>query len=111
MYISLKKNYEFNNVFKKGKTVVGRELSLHYLNNKLNYNRLGFTTVRNFGHVVAKNRKRRLLREAYRQLDPQVKQGYDLVLMGRITNYESNFHTVYADLKKLLKKAQLLEDR
>lgn len=110
MYDKLKKNYEFSNVFKYGKRVVGREISLHYRRNNFNQNRLGVTTVKHYGNAVERNRKRRLIREAYRSLAPQVKSSYDIIIMGRISHTESTLFTVRDELEHLLRKANLLTD-
>ena len=106
----LKKNYEFSKVFKSGKRQFGRELSIYFVKNKLAYNRLGFTTVKKYGNAVQRNRERRLLREAYRNLEPQLKHGYDIVIMGRNSEKLSDYHSVRADMLKLFTRAKLLEE-
>ncbi len=105
----LKKNYEFTNVFKRGNSLFARELSLHYRKTNREKNRFGVTTVKNYGNVVKKNRKRRLIREAFRKLEPQCLTAYDIVVMGRVSDKESNFNSVYNELEYLLKKAKILD--
>jgi len=49
--------------------------------NGLGYNRIAFAFPRKFGNAVERNHSRRLSREAYRLIGPELRQGYDLVLL------------------------------
>lgn len=108
MFEVLKKNYEFTNVFRRGKSLYGKELSLHYRRTNRDLNRFGVTTVRNYGNAVKRNRKRRLIREAFRNIEPQCLTAYDIVVMGRISDVESSYDSIYNELEYLLKKAKIL---
>ncbi|MHC6204644.1 ribonuclease P protein component [Breznakiellaceae bacterium SP9] len=77
----LKKRDEIAQVFKKGRLVSCPGAKLFILNNKLNYNKITVTFSRKFGNAVARNRARRLGREAYRLSRKQLKQGFDLVFL------------------------------
>ena len=61
--VSLKKNYEFGRVYKRGKFYAGKFLVLYVLKNKLNYNRLGITASKKFGKSTKRNRVRRLIKK------------------------------------------------
>lgn len=108
MLVKLKKNYEFARVFRRGKRRPGRYISLHYRRNNLPYNRVGFTTVRHFGNAVARNRMRRLMREAYRSLAPELSSGYDIILMGIRKDDNSDFRKILTDLERALRKEKIL---
>ena len=53
------------------------------LPNDLDHVRVGITASRKVGNAVARNRARRLLREATRHLYPHIATGWDLVLVAR----------------------------
>jgi ribonuclease P protein component len=56
-------------------------MGLFYRNTGLTYNRVLVTTRRGYGTAVARNRARRLGREGYRALKPDLKRGYDLAFV------------------------------
>lgn len=77
----LKRKSDFDRVFTRGKRVKGSGSRLVYLKNELGYSRFAVCPVRKYGTAVERNRVKRLCREAYRHLKPQLAPGYDLVLV------------------------------
>jgi len=49
--------------------------------NDLPYNRICFSLSRNYGNAVARNRAKRLGREAFRLMKNRLTGGYDLILL------------------------------
>ncbi len=80
---TLKKNSDFRRLYAKGKSAVTPYLVLYARPNRLGENRLGYTVSTKLGHAVVRNRVRRRLREIYRLNAPQLRQGYDLVVVAR----------------------------
>ena len=110
MLVRLKKNYEFARVFRHGKRRGRKHISLHYRRNRVGCNRVGFTTVKHFGNAVQRNRMRRLMREALRDLAPSLLSGYDIILMGQKSEEAIGFQDVREDLLRILRKEKLLAD-
>ncbi len=81
--ISLCRNNDFRRAYSKGKSFVGPLMVTYVRKNRLGVTRVGITTSKKIGNAVLRSRSRRVLREAYRQLSPRVKPGYDLVLVAR----------------------------
>jgi len=77
----LKGRNEIREVFGKGKRIGCQGAKLFVLKNELARNRICFTFSRGFGTAVERNRARRLGREAYRNLKPRLRCGYDLILL------------------------------
>ena len=62
-------------------------------------------------HAVKRNWIKRKIRENYRLLQNQLRQGYDIVFLWnkKIPIEEANFHIIKKDMEKLFKKAGVLE--
>jgi ribonuclease P protein component len=78
------------------------------LENKLSRNRICFTFSRGFGNAVERNRAKRLGREAYRNLKPRIRRGYDLILLAYPEDPAPVFAGRMKQLEYLLTRAGLL---
>ena len=58
-----------------------RGIRVYYIENNLEWNRIAVSPVRGFKNAVARNREKRICREAYRQLKHKLKSGYDLAIV------------------------------
>ena len=89
--VTLKENYEFRRLYQKGKSAVGGGMVLYCRKNRLDHNRLGLTASTKLGHAVVRNRARRRLREVYRLHNPELKQGYDIILVARTRTVKASW--------------------
>lgn len=107
---TLKKNYEFKNVLSKGKFYIGKQISVYVLKNKKNINVIGIAVSTKTCGAVLRNRIKRLIRENYRLIKNDLKQGYDIVFLWNKKGEakEANYYVIKKDINKLLKKAELL---
>ena len=79
----LNENKDFRRLYGRGKSKVHPALVTYVQKNRVGGCRVGNTTSKKIGNAVARNRARRVIREAYRLLLPQIEGNYDLVFVAR----------------------------
>ena len=87
---SLKKNRDFQNVYKKGKSYANRYLVMYVLKNDTERNRLGISVSKKVGNSVIRHHVTRLIRESYRLQEDMFNSGLDIVVIAR--NKQKTFH-------------------
>ncbi len=85
MFISIKKNYEFLNVYHHGKSYANRYLVMYVFENNIANNRFGITVSKKVGNSVVRHRVTRLIRESIRLNEEKIARGYDIVIVARNT--------------------------
>ena len=77
-------NREYQLVYRHGKSFVNKMVVLYVMpRSPKQPTRIGFVTGKKIGCAVERNRCRRLMKEVYRLHQFELKDGYDLVLIGR----------------------------
>lgn len=79
----LKKNKNFQAVYKGGKSIANRLLVLYMLPNQSDFRKVGFAAGKRLGNAVVRNRVKRMMREAFRLNQDKLPVGYDFILVGR----------------------------
>ena len=103
---------DFKTVFASGRTYVHRLFILKVLPTAGERpTRFAFSTSAKLGKAVARNRAKRLLREAVRLLGGRVRQGRDVVLVARPPMRDAKLGEVLRAVEELFQKVSLLEDR
>ena len=104
----LKKNSQIKRVFDKGNSTRGRLVAviLQEQNQTPGFNRAAFLPTRNShrGKIVLKNRYKRVLREAYRQIKKSLPVGYDIIILGTNINKHTKSTEIEKDLLNVFKK-------
>lgn len=99
---------DFQRLYERGRTVRGRVLVMVFMPNERAKTRRGFVASGRIGNAVVRNRCKRLLREAYRQLRGGVElDGLDLVLIARPNCREAGIALVLQELEALYRAAGL----
>ena len=80
---TLKQNSDFRRLYAKGRSSANRFLVLYCRRNGRGVNRMGYTVSSKLGGAVVRNRVRRRLREIARLNMPELKTGWDVVVVAR----------------------------
>jgi len=117
---SLKKNFQFRYVYKKGKSVASKYIVVFILKNNVEHNRLGVSCSKKIGNAVLRNRQRRLIKEAFRLIAKELATkdnkktknmlalGFDIVIIPREPILEASFDDIKKSLYILLKKHKII---
>ncbi len=105
----LRRRADFEQVFGSGKFVRGRVLALRYVERAEGTARVGYAVGKRLdSRAVVRNRARRRLREAIRQV--ALRDGYDIVVLARRAVLTEDFEAVRRDVSAVLERAGLLEE-
>lgn len=75
--------------------------------NSAKINRLGLTVSKKIGNAVKRNLVRRWIYEAFRLYEPQLKTGYNIVIVAKSAALDGEFHKIHRTIGGVLKKAEL----
>ena len=94
-----------------GRSYVHPLVILHLRANGLTQSRYGVTTDRGLTGSVRRNRAKRRTREALRRILPNVRSGWDLVVVARLPAISAEFSRIDAALQGLLVRGGVLDRR
>ncbi len=105
----IKKNQDFQEVFKKGKSFANRQFVIYVLKKKEQTNfRLGLSVSKKIGNAVTRNRVKRYVRQSFLELEDRIMKGNDYIIVARKPTSEMDFHESKASLIHVLKRAGVL---
>ena len=121
--ITLKYNYEFSRVYKRGRFAVGKFLTVHCFRRPpglkhnctlipSDINRIGFCANKKQLGAVGRNRAKRLFRESYRQVASDISSGYDIVFTLKTCSKDEipSYEDICKEMKTLLSRLNLTEN-
>ena len=105
----LNQNKDFRSLYYRGKTQVSPFLVVYVRKNRYGFCRVGITTGKKIGKAVHRNRCRRLIREAYRLLSPEIVGGWDIVFVARVRTATASMQQVKKAMRYQLTSLGLLK--
>ena len=106
---SLKKNQQFQFVYKNGKSYANKYLVMYVKENGLGKNRIGISVSKKVGNSVVRHRVTRLIRESYRLHENIFNSGLDIVIVGRPSAATVGYNEVESALLHLGKLHHIIK--
>ncbi|MBQ8468174.1 MAG: ribonuclease P protein component [Clostridia bacterium] len=107
----LQKKYQFNYVYRVGRTVSGKLLVLYYCPSKNRNVKIGISVSHKVGGAVVRNKIKRRIREAVSKHLNNLKVNFNVVLLAKNATAESDYGSLANEIENLLSKAQLFKDK
>lgn len=97
---TINQNKSFLYLYKKGKCIVSKNVVIYVRRNNKPYNMLGITAGKKVGNAVARNRAKRVIRQAYRENELIMPIGIDMVIVARSSVCKVKSNVLSGYLKK-----------
>ena len=88
---SLKKNADFQNLYKSGRSFANKYLVMYVKENDLGINRIGISVSKKVGNSVVRHRVKRLILESYRLHEDIFNSSLDMVIIARATAKDRSY--------------------
>ncbi|MGE6523706.1 ribonuclease P protein component [Bacillus safensis] len=108
----LKKNEEFQKVFKKGQSMANRQFVIYQLDQpNQDELRLGLSVSKKIGNAVIRNRIKRLIRQVFLEEGHKLKQEKDYIVIARKSASELTFEETKKSLQHLFRKSAVYQQQ
>lgn len=107
-YETLKKNIDFQKVYKSGKSYANKYLVMYVLENGTDITRIGISVSKKVGNSIVRHRLARLIRESYRLHADEVMTGFDIIVVARTGLKNKDYFETESALLHLLKMHKLI---
>jgi len=98
----VKKNYEFNDIIKKGKTLKNKFYIVYFKKNNLSKYRFGISVSKKLGNAVLRNKYKRKLRNIIDNNKKSYQKSYDYIIILRKSCIDVEFQLLEEKFKELI---------
>jgi len=109
--VMIKRNYEFKNLFSKGKFYYGEYIHIYIKKNSSSYNKFGIAVSRKQGKAVQRNKIKRYIRESYKNHEEEIEKGnsFLVIINKNVEIKDVKYIDIEKNMLKTLKIANLLK--
>ena len=107
---TLKTNSDFRRAYGRGKSYTNPALVMYVRKNRAGSCRIGITASKKIGNAVQRNRARRVIREAFRQVNLPLKGNYDVIFVARTKTVYKKSTDIYNVMVPMLIDAGVVKN-
>ncbi|KAA9014602.1 ribonuclease P protein component [Niallia endozanthoxylica] len=106
----VKKNEDFQEVFKKGKSVANRQFVVYTLKKpEQGHFRIGLSVSKKIGNAVTRNQIKRYVRQVFHEFDGCIHNDLDYIIIARKPTADMDYFEVQKSLTHVLKLAKVFK--
>lgn len=106
----VKKNTDFQEIFKKGKSFANRQFVVYSLKRPGQVHfRIGLSVSKKIGNAVMRNQIKRYIRQAFLELEEELENEYDYIIIARKPTSEMDFFEIKNSLIHVLKLSKVMK--
>ena len=107
---TLKTNSDFRRAYARGKSYTNPALVMYVRKNRAGSCRIGITASKKIGNAVQRNRARRVIREAFRQVNLPLRGNFDIVFVARTKTVFKKSTDIYTVMLPMLIDAGVVKN-
>ena len=107
---TLKTNSDFRRAYMRGKSYTNPALVMYVRKNRAGSCRIGITASKKIGNAVQRTRARRVIREAFRQVNLPLKGNYDVIFVARTKTVYKKSTDIYNVMVPMLIEAGVVKN-
>ena len=109
----LRKNTEFNRVYKFGKNYWNRNLVIYVCKreNESDPTRIGYTITKKIGNAVMRNKIRRRMKEIIRLNFHKIESGYDIIIIPKRNIVDLSYQDLESSMIHIMSLARIYNKR
>ncbi|WP_449622064.1 ribonuclease P protein component [Robertmurraya sp. Marseille-Q9965] len=105
----VKKNKDFQEIFKKGKSFANRQFVVYSLRKPgQTHFRIGLSVSKKLGNAVMRNQIKRYIRQAFLELEDDLQNEFDYIIIARKPVADMDFFEIKSSLIHVLKLSKVL---
>jgi len=108
----IKKNEDFQTVFKRGKSIANRQFVIYMLQKPEQKEfRIGLSVSKKIGNAVTRNRIKRLIRQVFLEDKDKIAGGREYIIIARKPVADMGYHEVKSSLHHLFRKGKMYRSK
>ena len=107
-YEIFKLNKDFRRLYAIGKSIVLPAVVIYFKRNNLDHSRIGITASKKIGCAVKRNRAKRVIMAAFRQILNNLNGNFDFIFVARVRTTLVSSTAILNSMKKALGKEGVL---